>query len=298
MRYIVGYTADRRGRQAINLAAGLARAQDIELVITLVLPTAEPFEASHPQESGYRTILAGQARTWLDEARSLVPEGVSATVDLRYAHTEAAGLLRAGHEHGAAAIIIGAARRSITGLVSTGKVADELFATADLPVAIAPAGHEHPGPLSRVTVLVGDRPGTEPLLEVAAATALSRGIELRVISLLALGDTRIPDPEQARRQAETRRAQLLERLGGAEITVTSDIAHGETIEDAVTQLPVEPGELILLGSSRLAAPRRLRLGSTAKRVLAGLSVPMVMVPKDYQLPRHLDPGIGAGTGEA
>ena len=62
---------------------------------------------------------------------------------------------------------------------------------------------------------------------------------------------------------------------------TSEVAvgRGESIEDAVAQLDWDPGELVLVGSSRLAQPRRLFLGSTAGKMLRELPVPMIVVPR-------------------
>ena len=56
-------------------------------------------------------------------------------------------------------------------------------------------------------------------------------------------------------------------------------AKGDSIEDAVSHLGWEPGELAVVGSSRLAQPRRLFLGSTAAKMLHELPVPMIVVPR-------------------
>ena len=41
----------------------------------------------------------------------------------------------------------------------------------------------------------------------------------------------------------------------------------------------QDGDLVMVGSSRLAQPRKLFLGSTAAKMLRVLPVPMVVVPK-------------------
>jgi nucleotide-binding universal stress UspA family protein len=64
---------------------------------------------------------------------------------------------------------------------------------------------------------------------------------------------------------------------GVEASV--ETATGSTIEDAVQALDWHRGELVLVGSSRLAAPRRLFLGSTAAKMLRELPVPMIVVPR-------------------
>ncbi len=57
------------------------------------------------------------------------------------------------------------------------------------------------------------------------------------------------------------------------------VGRGDSIDHAVAHLDWEPGELVLVGSSRLAQPRRLFLGSTAAKMLRELPVPMVVVPR-------------------
>ena len=62
--------------------------------------------------------------------------------------------------------------------------------------------------------------------------------------------------------------------------VTSTIVDGPTVEEAVGKLEWHDGDLIMVGSSRLSAPKRLFLGSTAAKMLRVLDVPMVVVPRD------------------
>jgi nucleotide-binding universal stress UspA family protein len=59
------------------------------------------------------------------------------------------------------------------------------------------------------------------------------------------------------------------------------VAHGRTIEEAIDGLEWDDGEILIVGSSRLAEKNRMFLGSTANKVLRALPVPMVVVPRDY-----------------
>ena len=56
-------------------------------------------------------------------------------------------------------------------------------------------------------------------------------------------------------------------------------ARGATIEEAVRALDWHDGEIVLVGSSRLATPHHLFLGSTAAKMLRELPVPMIVVPR-------------------
>ena len=61
--------------------------------------------------------------------------------------------------------------------------------------------------------------------------------------------------------------------------IESLVASGMTLESALKKLKWEDGDLLVVGSSRFAAPRRIFLGSTAARILAGVDVPVIVVPR-------------------
>ena len=63
------------------------------------------------------------------------------------------------------------------------------------------------------------------------------------------------------------------------LDATATAATGATVEEAVPRLDWHDGEVVLVGSSRLAAPRHLFLGSTAAKMLRELPVPMIVVPR-------------------
>lgn len=112
-------------------------------------------------------------------------------------------------------------------------------------------------------------------------------VPLRLVSLVALDpqndlrdhrDTAESARERARNHAQdtldVARAAL-----PAEFPIEVIIADGSTVESAVRQLDWQDGDLVMVGSSRLAQPRKLFLGSTAAKMLRVLPVPMVVVPK-------------------
>ena len=55
-------------------------------------------------------------------------------------------------------------------------------------------------------------------------------------------------------------------------------------EEAVEAMAWDEGEVLLVGSSRLAQHMRLFLGSTANKILRTLTIPMVVVPRTYATP--------------
>ncbi|GAA3197144.1 hypothetical protein GCM10020255_099820 [Rhodococcus baikonurensis] len=124
-------------------------------------------------------------------------------------------------------------------------------------------------------------------MNTAVRTSELMQVPLRLVSLVALDpqndlrdhrDTAESARERARNHAQdtldVARAAL-----PAEFPIEVIIADGSTVESAVRQLDWQDGDLVMVGSSRLAQPRKLFLGSTAAKMLRVLPVPMVVVPK-------------------
>ena len=136
--------------------------------------------------------------------------------------------------------------------------------------------------ITRITAAIGTRPGADALLEEAVSLASATGAELRLLSLVSVDLPASVDTGVIRiagaAHADDVLAQALAALPeGIEAEVV--VGRGESIEDAVSHLSWEPGEIAVVGSSRLAQPRRLFLGSTAAKMLHELPVPMIVVPR-------------------
>lgn len=292
MRYIVGYEPSERGRAAVALAATIAATRAADLDIVVVLPPAEPTFDAYSPDRAYQQQLEQQAREWLDEAAGMVPGGVRATTQVRRAGSTAAGLIEAAVDANAGLLVIGAARGGLLNRFTVGTVANALLHAAPVPVALAPRGYTAHPRVSRVTCALGERAGAEALLDVAIDTAAGRGIALRLMSLAALDGNAPPPghsgaqtvlvPDAGRAEAHARElAAKAEAVLPTDCPVTVAIGRGTGVEEAVEGLDFEPAELVLVGSSRLAANHRLFLGAAANKMLSALPVPMVVVPRDY-----------------
>ena len=83
-----------------------------------------------------------------------------------------------------------------------------------------------------------------------------------------------------------------------------EVAHGRTIEEAIDDLEWDDGEIMIVGSSRLAEKNKLFIGSTANKVLrrpAGSDGGgPARLPADPYQPRGLTspgaPAVRAGPG--
>ncbi len=281
---VVGYTATDAGADAVALGARLAAASDSELDIVVVLP-ADSRSVITPPDSGYDDYLEGQAQEWLTQAVEQAGDDVTARTHIRFADSFAEGLSDAAAEVGASHIVVGAANGGLRGRHRLGTVATELLHSAALPVVLAPEGSRRIDPASgitRITAAIGTRPGTDALLHASTALAAATGAELRLLSLVSVDlpatvDTGVIRIAGAAHADDVLSKALAELPDGVDADVV--VARGDSIEDAVSQLSWEPGELAVVGSSRLAQPRRLFLGSTAAKMLHELPVPMVVVPR-------------------
>lgn len=296
MRYIVGYTADQRGAEAINLASALARTQGAQLDLVHVLGSPSPDTASYPQERVFQEILAGKADGWLDEGLALVPTDVPAQKHVHYADSFAEGLIEAARQRDAGLIVIGAARNGLFKRFTVGTVANALLHASPLPVALAPSGYQVRDGISRMSCAVGTREGAEALLDVALESTARRQVPLRLISLVSLDapartEAHLKDESPQDRpdddfgplnQARSHINDLLAaatRSTGTEVTAA--VAHGSSTEEAIDSLDWDADEIVLIGSSRLAERHKIFLGTTANKMLRSLPVPMVVVPRDH-----------------
>ncbi|MCM3779944.1 universal stress protein [Microbacterium hydrocarbonoxydans] len=281
---VVGYTATDAGADAAALGARLARSLGAVLRLVIVLPSEGTRNAAVAPERAYEDHLRRQATQWLEDAVSGLPQELVRTGHVRFGESFAEGLIAAGEEFGARLIVVGAANGSLFGRHRLGSVASELLHSSTIPVALAPAGTstEDDHVLPRVTVAVGTRPGAENLLDEAATVAADAHVGLRLVSLvpfdvppgLDTGSIRLAGDEHSREVLSVASGLLPDSLDAV-----VEEAPGDTVEDAVAHLSWLPGEVILVGSSRLAQPRRLFLGSTAAKMLHELPVPMIVVPR-------------------
>lgn len=280
-RIVVGYTATDAGRDAVALGARLAAASGSSLDLVVVLP-GEDRSVITPPDAGYDRYLEQQADAWLAEASGLVPSEIAHQALVRFGDSFAAGLLEAAHEVGASHIVVGAANGGLRGRHRLGTVAGELLHSADVPVVLAPEGARRIDPASgitRITAAIGLRPGADVLLEESLALATATGADLRLVSLVAIDlPAGIAANESAAMHADDVYVHVRSKLP-KEVEAEAVVGLGDSIEDAVSHLSWEPGEIAVVGSSRLARPRRLFLGSTAAKMLHELPVPMIVVPR-------------------
>lgn len=282
MRYIIGYAPNRHGEEAVALASALASTQDAELRIVHVLDKPAPADAAFIEQRAVQETRAAWAGERLAEALLRVGDGVTASTDVVYADSVAEGLIDAARDADAALIIVSAARNGPLKRFTIGSVANALLHASPFPVALVPAGYERPAHITRMTAAIGSRQGADALLEVAVQAAARRQVPLRLLSLIALDFDEATDHEFAIKAARAHARIVLDEAvatAGTSTEVTAEVAEGSTIETAVESLQWKVGEVVVIGSSRLAEHRKIFMGNTANKLLRALPVPLIVVPR-------------------
>jgi nucleotide-binding universal stress UspA family protein len=282
VKLVVGYLATSGGADAVALGVQLARTLGADLELRMVLA---PDDVTTPRITlgKFHDVLAERGSEWLDEAMRLVPDDVTARGAVLVEESVAGALSAEALRLEAEAIVVGGSGGRLVGSLSLGSLVDDLLHFAPVPVAVAPRGTRNSTVkrIRSVTCAIGDRPGAARLLETAVRASAATAAPLRLVSLVALDKHGEQGVEAAREHAhatlESVRAALPE-----DAPVTAVVADGDTIETAVEWLDWEDGDLLMLGSSRLAPPRRLFIGSTAARILRVLHVPIVVTPGEEE----------------
>lgn len=281
MKLLIGYTADERGAEAIELASALLRTSaDAELELAIILPEQTPFQAVYPGgDHGFSTVLSAQVDRWAEQALELVPPAITARVVARAVPSVAQGLLELAAERDAQGVVLGGRTRHKAGFFAPGAVASSLLHASPLPVAMStPAGvaslRRASGRIERLTAFVGDKPGAAEVIGHAVRSAARLQVPLRVATLV----TDQPDGSADTEQVNRSRGFLEELVAGLDERVKPQVVTGGSIDEAIESIGWLDGELAVFGSSRLAPPRRLFLGPKAQRMLRRLPVPLAVVP--------------------
>lgn len=287
MRYVVGYGPRQRGIDGINLAASLAVSSGATIDLVSVLPSDAPTFQMYSPDQAFNAELEAQGREWLDDGLSRIPGGVQADAHIRRADSITEGLLDAATdpERGETGlIVVGTHHRVRSGRFGLGSLADALMHSSPVPVAVAPAEYPFHAGVSRITCAIGDRPGSHDVLDNAVRMAAAWKVPLRLMSLVAVGEGGSEDRRREWARLAGEHADALAKSAAAALPadcpVTSVVGQGDSLEEAVRGLEFDDSEIVVIGSSRLAQPKRLFLGHSATKILRELPVPMIVLPRD------------------
>ncbi|MDV6228913.1 MULTISPECIES: universal stress protein [Rhodococcus] len=284
MKITVGYLATPSGDDGVALATALARALDASIDIVLVMAVDEPvMEGSGP----YRKVLAAKAEGWVADAAAQVPSGIEVTTHVLSHESFARALIDFAVQTDADMIVVGGAGDGLLNRHSVGSVAGQLLHASEVPLALAPRGYRlSNAPITDLTVAVPTRASAPNPLPFAITIASAAHVPVRLVSLVSLEPTGAPSDETS---LDTRRRQVAAAQDNLELAVRtlpdidgleSIVADGSSLDEAMGNLDWKPGDVLFLGSSRLATPKRVFLGSSAAKILRAAPVPVIVVPHD------------------
>lgn len=285
MHLTVGYLATPTGDDGVALAAAIAKTFDATVDVVLVV--REEMPDGQPGRNEYQMLLVERGEEWVSRAvDALAAKGVSAGSTVTVGESFAQSLLQFAEEKSSDLIVVGGARDGFFGGHTIGPVTGALLHSSPIPVALAPRGYaEDPDDgIAAVTAAVPTRPGDDNPLPFALTLASAAGLPIRMLSLVSAENLAEAGSVKEVRQfqvaaAEENLAVAARALPDAP-EIESLVADGMTLESALKKLNWDDGALLVVGSSRFAAPRRIFLGSTAARILAGVDVPVVVVPHE------------------
>ncbi|MCZ0729084.1 universal stress protein [Mycolicibacterium iranicum] len=285
MHLTVGYLATPTGDDGIALASALARTFDATVDVVIVV--REELPDGHPGRAEYQQMLVARGEQWVAKAvSSLQADGVTAGSTVIVGESFAQELVEFAESKSSDLIVVGGARDGFFGRHTIGPVTGALLHISSIPVALAPRGYaEDPDEsITAVTAAVPTRPGDDNPLPFTITLASAAGLRVRMLSLVSAEN--LAEAGSAKEVRALQRAAAEENLGVAARAlpdapeIESLVADGMTLESALKKLKWDDGDLLVVGSSRFAAPRRIFLGSTASRILAGVDVPVIVVPRD------------------
>lgn len=284
MHLTVGYLATPTGDDGVALAAALAATFGAEVDVVLVV--REELPDGHPGRAEYQQLLVNKGEGWVARAiAKLADRGVAADSTVLVGESFAETLIAFAEEKSSDLIVVGGARDGFFGGHVIGSVAGALLHCSPIPVALAPRGYadDPDDKITEVTAAVPTKPGADNPLPFALTLASAAALPIRLLSLVSLENI---DPELSTnevREAQIAAAEENLIVAARSVPESPDIqslvADGSTLESALKKLNWGDGDILLVGSGRFAAPRRVFLGSTAARILAGVDAPVIVVPR-------------------
>jgi nucleotide-binding universal stress UspA family protein len=285
MHLTVGYLATPTGDDGVALASALAKTFDADVDVVLVV--REEMPDGHPGRAEYQQHLVNKGEEWISRAvGALRDRGLEAGSTVLVGESFAASLIDFAEEKDSDLIVIGGARDGVFGGHVIGSVTGALLHASPIPIALAPRGYHEDAPdtVTAVTAAVPTRPGDDNPLPFALTLASAANLPIRMVSLVSAEN--LAEAASARDVRQIQVAAAEENLLRAARAlpdapeIESLVADGLTLESALKKLNWHDTDVLVVGSSRFAAPRRIFLGSTAARILAGTDAPVIVVPRD------------------
>lgn len=290
MKYLVAYSADRGGQEALGLGMMLSRRDKAKLVVCLILPKTWGYPSMARVDAEYAAFLEKHAQKTMDQAKAIVGGKLKAQFITRSHASAEEGLIATAEDLGADMIVLGSSRGATSGKFLEGSVTRNLLHISKLPVALAPRGFE-PGPktvLGRITCAFAATRKSRATVEYCLGFSRKYQVPLRLATFVVRDKQMYPTgagykvenlvANQWRSQAVAAQKALLAELA-PDVPVKTAIGDGANWKDALQSVGWKPGEVLVVGSGRIGPLAQVFLGSNGNRIIRNAPVPMIVVPR-------------------
>jgi len=290
MKYLVGYSADRGGQEALSLGMMLSRRDKAKLVICLILPRTWGYPSMARVDAEYAAFLDKYAQKTLDKARAAVGSQLSAQFISRSHNSAEEGLIATAGELGADMIVLGSSRSASSGKFLEGSVTRNLLHLSKLPVALATRGFDA-GPktvLTRLTCAFAATPKSRATVDYCVKFCRKYQVPLRLATFVVRDKQMYPTgagyqvenlvANQWRSQAIAAQKTLLAEIG-SDMAVKTEIGDGANWKEALSSIGWKSGEMLVIGSGRIGPLAQVFLGSNGNRIIRNVPVPIIVVPR-------------------
>jgi nucleotide-binding universal stress UspA family protein len=290
-KIIVGIDDPERSKDAVALAAQLARATGAELEAICAYPYDDAI--GRASNSGYRTYLSEDAEARIAKACEDIADAPTILARSVADTSPARGLEATALHEGAALIVIASSHRGAVGRVLAGTIAERLLHGAPCPVAVAPKHyHERAAtPISTIGVGYDGSPESKAALDGALGMARALQARLRVIGVLDMrwlgtpglmagpGYIRVPDDVRA-----DNRDHLAKFVGELPDDVDAEPVSLEGDPEAVLAEQTKSVDLMIVGSRGYGPHRAVLLGSVSGRLVREAACPVIVLPRGIEAP--------------
>ena len=294
MTVLLGWEAAEHGGgddAALRLAVRLARAEQSPVVVTTVVPPDPATAVTSRLDREYRQWRA--ALTATRQAEALTALRAAGVDDVRTAVVPAssvpAGLVGAASTYRARLLVLGAATEAPAGRFAAGSVAERLLHSSPVPLALAPRAWSADAAPARLTCAWA---GTARSAEALSATLGFAGrwrVPVRLVTFVPERAALLPSgagdrmeqvvSEEWAAQVQDSLDEVVDTWSGPGPAPATLLARGAGWAGAVAAVAWEPGDVLIVGSSRIGPLTRVFVGSTATKILRAATVPVLVVPR-------------------
>lgn len=290
MKYLVAYSADRGGQEALSLGMMLSRRDKAKLVVCLILPKTWGYPSMARVDAEYAAFLDKHAQKTMDKAKVYVGDQLPAQFITRSHNSAEEGIIATAEELGADIIVLGSSRGAASGKFLEGSVTRNLLHLSKLPVALAPRGFEAGAKmvLSRLTCAYAATRKSRATVEYCLKFSRKYQVPLRLASFVVRDKQMYPTgagyqvenlvANQWRSQASAAQKALLAELK-SDVPIKTQLGDGANWKEALGSVGWKPGEMLVIGSGRIGPLAQVFLGSNGNRIIRNAPVAMMVVPR-------------------